>query len=229
MNSRFYLCALITAFIFIRFPAMVYAQATCAAAATLTPGTTCSATSGNLKNAANAAPTGACAGATSLTTYGNWYKFTATATTATITISGLGSSLTAITTFVELLTGTCGSFTSTCQNVATPLNATGLTVGNTYYIRIYVIVNPNNGGNPNQYDFSICVVSPPANDDCSGTISLTPATTCSNTSGSLVLATATSGLPAGCESGGTHYDVWYTFTAGSTYELISLSSLGANI
>jgi hypothetical protein len=228
MNSRFYLRTLIAAFIFISFPAIVFAQASCAGAGTLTPGTTCSTTSENLKNAANAAPTGACGGATSSTTYSNWYKFTATATTATITVSGLGSTLTTTTTYVELLTGTCGSFTSTCQNVATSLNATGLTIGTIYYIRIFVTTNPNNGGNPNQYDFSICIVSPPANDDCSGAISLTPATSCSNTSGSLVISTASTGLPSGCESGGTHYDVWYKFVAGSAYELISLSGLGAN-
>jgi hypothetical protein len=219
---------LMCAFLFIAFPAIVYSQATCATAGILTPATMCSPISGNLKNAANAAPAGACAGTTVFTTFGVWYKFTATAATASITVSGLGSSLTTTTTFVELLTGACGSFTSTCQNVATSLNATGLTIGNTYYVRIYVKTNPNLSGNPSQYDFTICVVSPPANDDCSGAISLTATAACSNISGSVVLSTASAGIPAGCQSAGTHYDVWYSFTAVKTYELISISTLGAN-
>jgi PQQ-dependent dehydrogenase (s-GDH family) len=146
-------------FIFILFSKTISAQATCSGASTLTVGTTCSTTSGNLKNAANAAPTGGCGGASA---YGIWYKFQATNTTATIAVSSLGSTLTTATTYVELLTGTCGSFTSTCQNVVAPLNVSGLLIGTTYYIRVYVTTNPNNSGNPNQYDFSICVVSPPA-------------------------------------------------------------------
>lgn len=209
------------------FPIVVHSQASCATAFNLTPSTNCS--SGNIKNAANASPTGACGGATSTTTYSNWYKFTSTGTTATITVSGLGSSLTATTTYVELLTGTCGSFTSICQNVASPLNATGLTGGTDYYVRIFVTTNPNSGGNPNQYDYTICIVIPPANDDCAGAVNLSAGSSCSNTSGSLNLSTATTGLPVGCEPGGTHYDVWYKFTAASTYEIISISSLGSNI
>ena len=142
----------LVAIIFILFSKNIIAQATCSGASTLTVGTTCSSTSENLKNAANATPTGGCGGASA---YGLWFKFQATNTTATITVSSLGSTLTTATTYVELLTGTCGSFTSTCQNVATPLNVSGLLIGTTYYIRVYVTTNPNNSGNPNQYDFSI--------------------------------------------------------------------------
>jgi hypothetical protein len=76
--------------------------------------------------------------------------------------------------------------------------------------------------------FVFHTTTPPSNDDCSGAISLTPAVSCSNTTGTLNNATSATGLPAGCESAGTHYDVWYKFIAASTYELISLSSLGSN-
>jgi len=222
-----------TALFFICFiiPHVIHSQADCNNAATLTVATSCSNTQGNLKNASSISPTGSCGGATATTTYGIWYKFTATASTATITVSGLGSSLSATTTYVELLTGSCGSFTSTCQNVASALNVTGLTITSTYYIRVYVTTNPTLNGNPSQYDLSICVVSPPgppANDDCSNAITLTSATSCSNTSGTLVNSTASAGLPAGCESAGTHYDAWYKFVASSNSHTITISSLGTN-
>jgi len=96
-------------------------------------------------------------------------------------------------------------------------------------VRIYVTTAPTGSGATTKYDYDMCVQGAPANDDCAGAISLTPGTTCSTTSGSLDLATATSGLPVGCESAGTHYDVWYKFVAGSTYERITISGLGVNI
>jgi PQQ-dependent dehydrogenase (s-GDH family) len=210
---------------------LVYAQADCTNAATLTVGTSCSGTTGNLKNASSIAPAGTCGGATLTTTYGVWYKFTPTASTATITVSGLGSSLASSTTYVELLTGTCGSFTSTCQNVATPLNLTGLSTSATYYVRVYVTTNPNSNGNPSQYDFSICVVGPPvppSNDDCSGAINLFSGTTCTNVNATVVNATASTGLPGGCEPVGTHNDVWYRFSASNTISTITISGLGSN-
>jgi hypothetical protein len=221
---------LLTSFLFIILNQIVQAQASCATAATLTPSSTCAnpASQPNLQNAVNAAPTGSCGGATATTTFGVWYKFTATSTSSTITVGALGSNLTAATTYLEVFTGTCGSFTAiACQNVSSRLTLTTV-VATTYYVRVYVTSNPT--GNPaNKWDFDICVQNPPANDDCSGAVSLTPGSSCSNTSTTMDLASATTGLPAGCESGGTHYDVWYKFVAGSTYEIVSLSSLGANI
>lgn len=219
---------LITAFSFFSFPAIIYSQASCATAGTLTPSSTCSATTGNMQNAVSAAPAGACGGATLATTYGVWYKFTATSTLSTITVNNLGTYLTASTTYIEVFTGTCATLSSAapCQNASTSLTFSS-TNGTTYYIRVYVTSNPTMSPTT-KWKFDICVQNPPANDDCSGAVSLSTGASCSNTSTTLNLATATSGLPSGCESGGTHYDVWYSFTAASTYELISISSLGAN-
>ncbi|HET9825954.1 MAG TPA: T9SS type A sorting domain-containing protein [Chitinophagaceae bacterium] len=219
---------LVPVVLFVVLPFATYSQGnSCGTAVTLTPSAICTPTAGNLKNAPNASPTGACGGATSTTTYSGWFQFTATSSNPLITVSGLGSSLTAATTYIEVLSGTCGSLTSyACQNVSTSLSLSGLTSGTTYFVRVYVTNNPNSGGNPSQYDFSICIQS--RNDDCIGAISLNTASSCSNTAGTVNNATATSGLPAGCETGGTHYDVWYQFVAASTYELISISSLGTS-
>ena len=208
----------------------VYSQATCLTATTLTPSTSCSnpASQPNMQNALNALPIGACGGATALTTYGVWYVFTATSTSSTITVNNLGSNLSAGTTYLEVFTGTCLGLTSVaCQNVSSRLTLS-TTISTTYYVRVYVTSNPT--GNPaNKWNFDICVQNPPANNDCSGAVSLTSNTSCSNTAGTLDLATATTGLPSGCESAGTHYDVWYKFTAASTIQTITISSLGANI
>lgn len=211
-------------FLFAVLTTKVSAQVDCAGAATLTPGTSCSPTTANIKNATSTTPTtGGCGG----TAYGEWYKFTASTSTATITVSGLGSSLVSTTTYVELLTGTCGSFTSVCQNVSTSLSATGLTSGVEYYIRVYVTTNPNNSGNPNQYDYSICVVSPPANDNCLGATTLTSGVV--NSSGTVWNATASSSIPTGCITGDPDDDVWYTITPAANNLNISLSAIGANL
>jgi hypothetical protein len=47
-----------------------------------------------------------------------WYKFTATSTSSTINVTNLKANLTAASTYLEVFTGTCGSFTVVaCQNV----------------------------------------------------------------------------------------------------------------
>jgi hypothetical protein len=192
----------------------------CANATLLTEGISCTTTSGTLQNATNSAPTGNCGGATSTTTYDVWYKFVATSTSPTITISSL-SGLTATTTYVEFFSGTCGSFTSLfCQDVSSSLLASGLTIGTTYYVRIYVTTNPTTAKT-----FKICVASV-VNDDCVNATSLTEATTCSNTAGTLVYA-GPSGRTSSCGNTSSP-DVWYKFTAVTKYPTITLSTLGAN-
>src|SRR6266536_5469353 len=161
-------------FIFLSVSVFAYSQATCSSAVTLTTSIAFSATTGDLQGATNAAPTGACGGATSSTTNGVWYKFTATSSSATIIVNNLGSNLTASTTYVELLDGVCpSSFTSrACQDASTSLVYNALTVGTVYYVRVYVTGSTTSGGNPNRRGFDICIESSP-NDDCGSAILLT--------------------------------------------------------
>ncbi|MGN6402433.1 MAG: T9SS type A sorting domain-containing protein, partial [Flavisolibacter sp.] len=198
----------------------------CSNATPLTSSTTCSTVAGDLQDATGTgSPSGGCVGATSPTN-DVWYTFTATSTNATITVSGLGNSLNAATTYIELFSGTCGSLTSiTCQTVATSLVRTTLTVGATYYVRVYV--TGGTSSSPPKRNFTICLVSS-SNDEPTSATSLTPNLLCSNTAGSLLLATMSTGLPAGCETAGNHWDVWYKFTAANTTSTITLSSQGAN-
>lgn len=128
----------------------------CSSAITLTSGTTCSATSGNLLYAT----TSGLARATCDVNSGTpalkdvWYKFKATATKHTIKLtpsSGLDG--------VLALYSSCTGGQKGCKDngggaggVET-LYATGLTIGNTYYIRVYS-AGPNT---PSTTTFTICV------------------------------------------------------------------------
>jgi hypothetical protein len=143
-----------------------------------------------------------------------------------------GNTATNSNTYIEVFSASlCSSIsiltTLGCSGVASSLSLS-LTPGSTYYFRVFTTTSTS--GNSGKYGFDICVsyTSPPSNDDCSGALTLTSAVSCSYTIGTLNNTTSTTGLPAGCQSGGTHYDVWYKFTAASAYELISLSSLGSN-
>ncbi len=147
-----------------------------------------------------------------------WYSFTAMATNATIALSSAPTNPR-----LQLFSGTCGSLTSITCGTNT-LTTTGLTIGNTYYIRVYTDPNVLTG------TFDICVTNISlANDDCSGAISLMSGIACSNTAGTLNSSTISTGLPAGCELVGAHYDAWYSFVALSATETITISSLGSNI
>jgi len=191
----------------------------CSAAITLTSNTSCINTAGTNVNATWNPTTfpGATIGCGATDKYDVWYTFVAQASTHTITISSAPSQIR-----VQLLSGTCGSFTSlACGNTA--ITYPSLTVGNTYYIRVYT-QNTNTG------TFNICVThTPPANDNCAGATSLASNTTCVNTAGTLNIATANGATSLGCFAAGVYYDVWYSFVAAAAIETVTLSSLGANI
>lgn len=203
----------------------------CGNATTLTSNYTCSNTTGNLYYATSNGPAGACGGATASSTYDVWFRFQAVATAQTVTVGNLGLKLSAPSTYMEVLSGACGSLTSLgCQTVSTTsgrITLTGLTVGAFYYVRVYVLLNPT-AVPSTDWNFNICVEHPPANDECAGAVTLTPGATCTNTAGTLDLATVNATTLAGCFPAGSYYDVWYKFTATAVAHTISLSSLGAN-
>ncbi|MGQ9846139.1 MAG: Ig-like domain-containing protein, partial [Bacteroidales bacterium] len=148
-----------------------------------------------------------------------WYKFTATATSHVITVTPSSN----YDPVVELFSGSCNSLTSLyCKDNATTGNAetiyaTGLTIGNTYYVRIY-----HYGNSSGSSTFTICVTTlPPApsNNNCSNATTLTVHTSCSYTNGTTYGATASS-TPA-C-AGSPDDDVWYKFTATNSVQTITV-------
>lgn len=214
---------------------MLFAQApgseTCGAVSTtITPSASCTPLTYNIKNALSEGAAGSCGtpAPTTATTYDRWFRFATspTATAVSITLSGIGggSNLSLASTYVEVFNGTCGSMTTlACSDGSSPLALYGLSVSTTYYFRVYVTTNPNGSGNDNKYDYDMCVFypAPLTGDECATAISLTSNSGCINTASTLVGITASSGIPSGCASAGTHYDRWFQFVAVQSSELIT--------
>lgn len=114
----------------------------------------------------------------------------------------------------ELLEGTCGALTSLSCYTTNYVTFTGLTVGNTYYIR-------NNTRLAGEYaqNYDICLrgaPAAPANDECADAAVLTASTDdmCNNAvSGTTVGATLSSDNSCNTEGYG---DVWYVFNPTAT-------------
>ena len=194
----------------------------CANAIALTSAATCSPTAGTVGSATYTAASGGVA-CTGTDKYDVWYTFVAQRTNPTITLGSIGTAF--VSPRIQVLSNTCGSFTSIGCSTGSSYTPTGLTIGNTYYVRVYSIGTtiPNINA-----DFTICITDPPvpANDNCSGATTLTSATACSNTAGTLLNSTATAGVPGDCGAVGSP-EVWYQFVAQTAYPIINLSSVGA--
>ena len=138
----------------------------------LSIGATCSISGGNMKGMTpTAGVPGSCGDANSADI---WYKFTATTQWPVITISNLGANLKAATPVVQLLSGTCGALTSlacvtgnttaTSMTIltSTAVGGSGLTVGQTYYIRVATATNTGTiSSTASGWTFSICITTPP--------------------------------------------------------------------
>ncbi|MBN8701766.1 MAG: T9SS type A sorting domain-containing protein [Bacteroidetes bacterium] len=190
----------------------------CANAITLTPGTSCSPTSGTNVNATQTYA--ACLGSSAKDV---WYKFIATAATATITVAP-GSNLDAVYQLYTSCSSTSNLGTCVDNNFSqggTESNAHGsLTVGSTYYIRVY-------GFNGSADAFTICVASatssgnPPANDNCSAATTLNVNASCSYTPGNSANATQ---VYVNCSNGSNAAkDVWYKFVATASTATVTVA------
>ena len=138
----------------------------CANAYLLSTGSTCLSAQGTLKSATVAAPAGVCTGTPDDDV---WFKFVASATNPTITVSTIGTNIIGAGAaqgkgaIIQLLSGACGSQANVaCINGTTdPLSLTtaGLTIGTTYYVRVY---SKNNVALTTNCSFDICVINPTA-------------------------------------------------------------------
>ncbi|MFN4233942.1 MAG: gliding motility-associated C-terminal domain-containing protein [Bacteroidia bacterium] len=152
-----------------------------------------------------------------------WYRFVATATSHQITVTASPS----FDPVVQLFSGTCSGLTTlACQDnglsgQSETIFASGLTVGQSYYIRVYHYFAGSGSGN-----FTICVTNPPpapSNDNCSGAIALNVNTSCVNTAGTSVGATQSI---AGC-TGNADDDVWFSFIATNAVQTITVTPNGS--
>ena len=96
-----------------------------------------------------------------------WYKFVAQTKYPIVTVTNLGAGWTTRLK-IQLLSGACGGFTevgcfnNTLPAASVPLmpTGTGLTVGNTYYVRILKNNAGTPTGGPAAWAFDICVTDP---------------------------------------------------------------------
>jgi hypothetical protein len=151
-----------------------------------------------------------------------WYSFVATNTTQYINLNNVSGSTTDL--YHNVYAGSCAS-PGTALICSDPNNSTvtGLTVGNTYYVRVFSWTSTT-GQNST---FDVCIATPPpppANDNCTGATSVpVSTTTCSSVSGTIASATAST-QANGC-SGTADDDVWYSFVATTPAVQISLTNV----
>ncbi|MCX8079970.1 MAG: gliding motility-associated C-terminal domain-containing protein [Bacteroidia bacterium] len=188
-------------------------QDNCNVAASLPVNAGCVFTSGNTTGA-----TQSFAGCVGTADDDVWYSFVANATSHSITVQG-SASFDAV---FEVFSGNCSGLTS-LGCIDNTFNGgiesgifSGLTIGQTYYIRVYHYFAGSGSGS-----FSICVSqspTPPSNNNCGNAINLTVNNTCVLTAGTSFAATQSF---SGC-AGNANDDVWFTFTATNYTHLIQV-------
>lgn len=148
-----------------------------------------------------------------------WYSFVATATTHKIRLLNVEGDETDL--VHEVMDGTCGSLASLNISDDDSSTASGLTVGTTYYVRVF-----SYGDNaPESTTFDICIGSlppPPANDECAAAVALTVNAdlSCTATTAGTLASATDSGVDT--DTGVADDDVWYSFVATATTHKISL-------
>jgi GEVED domain/Secretion system C-terminal sorting domain len=162
-----------------------------------------------------------------------WYTFTATSSAQILNVSGFtqtGGTATSL--GFAVYSGTCGSLTSVSCTDPMTLTAgagtatiNGLTAGNTYLIRMWA-----SGVSTNSASWNMCIQSPappPANDECSGAITVTTqpfAASCTGVTSASTSGATLSANTSACWSSSTDDDIWYRFTATSTGVVLNVSN-----
>lgn len=155
-----------------------------------------------------------------------WYKFTATQAAHIISLSNITSVGAESSTYLnmQLLSGGCDGLASVACGDSESLVASNLTVGETYYVRVYSYF-----GQGYAQSFTICVGTlppPPTNDDCTSAVTLTvnQDMNCGAKTSGHTLGATDSGVDTDPCFGEADDDVWYKFTATATSHFIGLSN-----
>jgi len=185
----------------------------------ITPGIACTPTSGSVNNATPSAGVPANFSCIGDPNDDVWYRFTASAANHLITLSG-NSYVDRIEAFSQVLVGATLTLNSlSCASAVSgtaQINLTGLTVGTTYYLRVYSSTSQPTL-NPVLNNFSVCVQTPPSNDDiCSAQI-LTVSAFATYVTGNNSVATDGASIGGSCANFGSNFfkDVWYRVQAPS--------------
>ena len=199
----------------------------CSGAITLPVGTSCSPVTGDVAGATQSIAAITCATFTGNADDDVWYKFVATATTAIINVTGSAG----LDPIVDLRSGACNGVNIACADATVAgevevINATALTVGNTYFIRVYDYA----AGVPTTTTFDICVYNvpaAPANDNCANAALLTVNNSCVPTAGTTAGATQSlAAITCNTFLGTAEDDVWYRFVATASTTTIQVDGDG---
>src|SRR5690606_38984733 len=135
-----------------------------------------------------------------------WYSFVATGATHVVSLYDVSGSTDMA---MALYSGVCGSLLAVQCSDPNTMTATGLTAGTTYYVRVYTYTSTAT----TRASFKICVGTPPpppANDNCSGAVALTPgATFAQNALTGTNVGATTDGTPQSCQTSANN-NVWYS-------------------
>jgi hypothetical protein len=191
----------------------------CANAITLTPA------AGNipvLTEGTTAAATQSLAPCSGTTANDVWYRFVATKTAHRVVAqqNGMGSPP-----IVQVFSGTCGELTSIQCFSGFPAGGlvTGLTIGNTYLVRIYAATNVAAGA------FRVAITSRPQNDECVDAFALTPAAV--NAGPNYIPASSIDATLSEVACSGSQVsddDVWFKFTATTNAHRINIRGFFQN-
>ncbi|MEZ0007015.1 hypothetical protein ABH942_002393 [Flavobacterium sp. 28YEA47A] len=148
-----------------------------------------------------------------------WYSFVATAPTHKITLTNVEGDLTDL--VHEVLDGSCGALTIVNSSDDDVSTVTGLTVGTTYYVRVFTY--GSSAAESTTFDICVGAFPPaPANDECTGSVALTVNSdfNCTSTAPGTLVSATDSGIDT--DTGEADDDVWYSFVATATMHKIDL-------
>ncbi len=156
-----------------------------------------------------------------------WFSFVANNATQYINLNNLTGSTTDM--YFNVYSGTCGTPGAAilCSDPESGV-VSGLTVGNTYLIRVYTWT----GTTGQTSSFNLCITPPPPpppNDNC-GAATNVPVTPAAGACGGVAsyLTGATASAQANACGGTADDDVWYSFVATTTAALINLTSISGS-
>ena len=165
-------------------------------------------TSGTVFEATASAEPSGCTGTSVKDDDDVWFKFVATATSHRISLLNIAGDFTNLfhTVYDGGVSGDCNALNALICSDPEVSNLSGLTVGNTYFIRVYT----NSTANNHNTTFDICIGTEPAipaNDACDNAEEITAIPFSVNTDASGATNNAGFINPAGC--GSMNDGVWY--------------------
>jgi Secretion system C-terminal sorting domain len=221
-------------------PVQVNDECAGALAMPVTPnGTTCTPTAVNTTGATLSTNTGQAACTTTSTNDDVFYTFTSTiAGIYTFSFSDLVATTgTATTLGMHVYTGACGALVEVTGGCDFGFGSAGsgsrtvtLAAGTTYTLRLWT------GSTANSGTFNFCITAPappPANDECAGAITVTTqpynATCVSSTAATTNGAGASAVTETSCVTTNDNDDIFYTFTATATTQVLRFSNMVATL